>query len=150
MSQYQLAQLNIAHLLAPIDSPVLADFVNNLDRINGLAEAAPGFVWRLQTAEGDATAIKDFGEDYLVNMSVWQDVETLHTFVYQTAHAEIMSRRKQWFARIADAYSVLWWIKAGHRPDTAEARLRLDLLQQQGPTAQAFTFKRRFPSPEAR
>lgn len=147
MSTYQLAQLNIARLLAPLESPQLADFVANLDRINALAESSPGFVWRLQTEDGDATAIRDFGEEYIVNISVWRDVDALSQFVYRSAHTEIMSRRKEWFGRMREAYSVLWWVPAGHQPDTDEARERLTRLRQEGPGADAFTFKRPFAMP---
>ena len=147
-SAYQLAQLNIGRLLAPIDSPQLADFVANLDRINALADEAPGFVWRLQTEEGNATSIGGFGEDYIVNLSVWQDIESLHNYVYQTAHAQIMSRRKEWFARMDEAYTVLWWVPAGHEPDIPESRGRLNELRTHGPTERAFTFKRSWPAPD--
>lgn len=148
MTHYHLAQLNIAQLIAPLDSPELKDFVDNLERINALAEQSPGFVWRLQTEAGDATAIEHpFADDMIVNMSVWEDVESLHQFVYKTAHAPIMSRRREWFQRMTKAYMVLWWIPAGHEPTLLEAKQRLDLLQQQGPTAQAFTFKKAFPMP---
>lgn len=95
MSDYQLAQLNIADMVAPIDSPVLADFVASLDRINALADGSEGFVWRLQTEDGDATAIRHFGEDMLVNMSVWASVEALHGYVYKSAHTDVMRRRKE-------------------------------------------------------
>lgn len=149
MNDYQLAQLNIARLLEPLDSPRLADFVANLDRINALAESAEGFVWRLQTEEGDATGIQDFGAEYIVNLSVWRDAQALFDFVYRSAHTEIMGRRKEWFARLDRAYSVLWWVPAGHQPGTAEARERLERLQQQGPGPEAFTFKQRFPMPTA-
>lgn len=141
---YHLAQLNIAQLLAPIDSPQLKDFVDNLDRINALAEQSEGFIWRLQTEEGDATALRPFGEEVIVNLSVWENVEVLHQFVYRTAHAPIMSRRREWFARMANAYMVLWWIPEGHQPSVEEAKQRLDLLQAQGASAQAFTFKQVF------
>jgi hypothetical protein len=95
MPEVQLAQLNIARLAAPIDSPQLADFVANLERINALAESSAGFVWRLQTEEGDATAIRHFGDDVVVNMSVWEDVESLRSYVYETAHVEILRRRRE-------------------------------------------------------
>lgn len=144
---YHLAQLNIAQLLAPIDSPQLKDFVDNLDRINALAEQSEGFIWRLQTEEGDATALRPFGEEVIVNLSVWENVEVLHQFVYRTAHAPIMSRRREWFERMANAYMVLWWIPAGHQPSVEEAKQRLDLLQAQGASAQAFTFKQIFAQP---
>lgn len=140
---YQLAQLNIAQLLAPLDSPQLQDFVDNLDRINTLAEQSQGYIWRLQTEEGDATALRPFGDDVIVNLSVWQDIESLYQFVYKTAHTEIMSRRREWFERM-QTYMVLWWIPAGHQPSVEEAKQRLDLLQAQGASAEAFTFKKPF------
>ena len=149
MSGFELAQLNIAVMKAPLESPGMADFVANLDRINALAESSPGFVWRLQTEEGDATALRPFGDNMLVNMSVWRDVEALQDYAYKSAHADIMRRRKEWFERMADAYMVLWWIPEGHRPDVAEATARLDLLRRIGPTAEAFTFRQSFPPPSA-
>ncbi|MFK7996292.1 MAG: DUF3291 domain-containing protein [Granulosicoccus sp.] len=147
MSQV-LVQLNIATLVAPLDSPVLADFVADLDRINALAEQSPGFLWRLQSESGDATELEHgFGENVIVNMSVWESIEALHTYVYKTAHAKVMSRRKEWFERMTNAYSVLWWIPEGHRPTVGEAQLKLELLQSKGPGPDAFTFKASFPKP---
>ena len=147
---WQLAQLNIARMLAPIDSPQLADFVADLDRINALADESPGFVWRLQSDDGNATEVAHgFGSDMLVNLSVWATVEDLHQFIYRTAHAGVMSRRKEWFERMADAYTVLWWVPAGHRPTVAEAQQRLAVLRSQGSTQAAFTFKSPFPAPVA-
>lgn len=149
MSQYDLAQLNVAYLLEPLESPALKDFVDNLDRINALSEASPGFVWRLQTDDGDATAIRPFGEDCIVNLSVWQDVESLHNYVFRSAHIEIMRRRKEWFSRVKDATVVLWWVPRGHLPSVEEAKARLEQLRDHGPTPDAFTFKRSFPAPDA-
>lgn len=147
MSAFEIAQLNIARLSAPIDSPQLADFVANLDRVNALADAAPGFVWRLQTEDGDATAIRHFGDDYIVNMSVWRDVQALHDYVYRSAHTQVMRRRKEWFERMREAYMVMWWVPAGHRPSLEEADDRLRRLREHGPTEYAFTFKKAFPAP---
>lgn len=147
---HHLAQLNIATMKEPLESPGMADFVANLDRINALAEAAPGFVWRLVGDGGDdATGLRPLGENMLVNLSVWRDVASLHRYVYATAHAEIMRRRKEWFERMADAYVVLWWVPAGHQPSVAEAAERLSLLRRQGPGPQAFTFKQAFEAPDA-
>ncbi len=146
MSSYQLAQLNIAHLAAPLDSPQLADFVANLERINALAERSPGFVWRLQTPAGDATEIEHFGPDVIVNLSAWESVEALHDFVYRSAHVEIMRRRKEWFHKLR-TYMALWWVPIGHRPSLEEAESRLKHLETHGPTPQAFTFKQAFPAP---
>ena len=140
MSNYQLAQLNIAALKAPLDSPELKDFVDNLDRINALAEGSPGFVWRLKGDGNDATSLRPLGEEIIVNMSVWRDVAALRDFAYRSGHVEIMRRRREWFTRMAEAYMVLWWVPAGHEPTMAEAVERLTLLRQQGPTAAGLHF----------
>lgn len=149
MSGYELAQLNIAVMKEPLESPGMADFVANLDRINALAEASAGFVWRLQTEEGDATALRPMGENILVNMSVWQDAESLSAFVYRSAHADIMRRRREWFERMSDAYAVLWWVPRGHRPSMNEASAKLALLRSKGATPEAFTFREAFSPPDA-
>lgn len=148
MSSHQLAQLNIAKMKYAIDSPEMSDFVANLERINALAEQSLGFIWRLQTEEGDATSIRTFGSDILVNMSVWKDVKSLHDYVYRTAHTKIMSRRKEWFGRMEDAYTVLWWMPKGDYPSLDEAKERLEYLQVHGPTSEAFTFKKTFSAPD--
>ena len=144
MSHYQLAQLNIAKMKFAIDHPQMSDFVARLDDINALADAAPGFVWRLQIDDGDATGIDYFGTDALVNMSVWEDIESLHGYVYRSAHTEVMALRKQWFERMIESYSVLWWIAEGHTPSLDEASERLECLRELGPSARAFTFKQTF------
>ncbi len=146
MSNWQLAQLNIAHLLAPIDSPTLSDFVSELDRINALAENSNGFVWRLISDE-NAQSVNPFGDDFIVNLSVWESVETLFDYVYRTAHKDIMKQRKKWFKREGNAFMVLWWVPAGHQPTETEAKERLDLLQRDGPSKDAFTFKTTFAKP---
>jgi hypothetical protein len=150
MSAHELAQLNIGVIRGPIDSPVMAQFVANLDRINALAERAPGFVWRLQTEAGNATAIRPFpDENVAINLSVWRDVESLNAFVYRSAHVEIMRRRKEWFERMSEAFLVLWWVREGHRPSVQEAIARLETLRAQGPTPEAFTFRQPFAPPDA-
>ena len=122
MSAYELAQLNIGIIRGPMDSPIMADFAANLARINALAERSHGFVWRLQTEEGDATAIRAFEDpNLLLNMSVWRDLESLRTYVYTSAHVDMMRRRREWFEPMRDAYLVLWWIPKSHRPTVAEA-----------------------------
>jgi hypothetical protein len=148
MSNFELAQLNIAYLKAPIDSPLLADFVANLDRINLLADASDGFRWRLETDEGNATSLRPLGDDVLVNMSVWRDLDALRNFVYHPAHAEIMKRRREWFAQAPQAYAVLWWVPSGHRPSLSEAADRLERLRRHGPSSTAFTFGRIFRAPD--
>lgn len=148
MSTYHLAQLNIAWMKAPLESPEMADFVANLERINALAEASPGYVWRLQDEAGDATAIRPFGDEVLVNMSLWQDVQSLSDYVYKSAHTEMLKRRREWFERVEQAHQVLWWVPVGHRPDVVEAAERLAHLRERGATQQAFTFRQPFSRPE--
>ena len=147
MINYHLAQLNIAKMKYPIDSDNMSGFVDNLDRINALAERSAGFVWRLQTDEGDSTGIDHFGSDILINMSVWTDVESLHHYVYKTVHADIMSQRKTWFDRIAEAYSVLWWIPDDRFPTLEESSEKLELLKSVGSSKDAFTIKQHYPQP---
>ncbi|MDH1557760.1 DUF3291 domain-containing protein [Pseudomonas chengduensis] len=147
MSAYHLAQLNIAWMKTPLESPEMADFVANLERINALAEGSPGYVWRLQDEAGDATAIRPFGDEVLVNMSVWQDVQSLSDYVYKSAHTEMLKRRREWFERVEQAHQVLWWVPAGHRPSVVEAVERLAHLREYGATAQAFTFRHAFAAP---
>jgi heme-degrading monooxygenase HmoA len=147
MAGLELAQLNIAHLKAPIDSPVLVDFIANLERINRLADTADGFRWRLQTDEGNAAALRPFGDDVLINMSVWRDLDALRNYVQLPAHSEMMKRRREWFTQAPEAYAVLWWVPSGHRPSVAEAHDRLQQLRQHGPSSAAFTFGRFFPAP---
>ena len=148
MSRFELAQLNIAKMKGPLDSPLLADFVANLDRINAVADSATGFVWRLQTTEGDATALRPLGDDTLVNMSVWRDVASLRNYVYRTAHVDVMRRRKEWFEHMSEAFIVLWWVAAGHRPTVQEAVSKLELLRKTGPSEDAFTFRNAYPAPD--
>ena len=119
MAAFDLAQMNVARLRAPLDSPLLADFVGALDRINALADGSPGFVWRLQDDSGNATALSPMGEDIIVNLSVWQDAESLQAFVYRSDHVGVMRRRREWFEKM-DLYLVLWWVPHGHRPTAAE------------------------------
>jgi hypothetical protein len=144
VSRYQLAQLNIAKMKFAIDDPGMSGFVARLDDINALADSAPGFIWRLQTEEGDATGIDYFGTDRLVNMSVWTDLDSLHNYIYRSAHNEVMALRKQWFDRMTEAYSVLWWVVENHIPTLEEASEHLECLRLQGPGPGAFTFKQAF------
>jgi len=146
---HHLAQVNIARLLAPLDSPQLVGFVSRLEEINALADAATGFVWRLQTEDGDATALRPYEDDrVLVNLSVWEDLEPLSGFVYRSPHAEVMRQRRAWFEGLAESHMALWWVPAGHRPSVEEAKQRLEHLRTQGPSPVAFTFRQPFPPPD--
>jgi heme-degrading monooxygenase HmoA len=144
-----LAQLNIGLPVGPLDGPELAAFMANLDPVNALADAAPGFVWRLQTEDGDATAIRPYDDDRLiVNMSVWTSVEALAAFVFSGEHRAIMKRRREFFVPMREAFQVLWWIPEGTPPTVTEAQERLTHLREHGPTPHAFTFRTPFPAPD--
>jgi hypothetical protein len=147
-SGFHLAQLNIARLIAPLDAPELADFVAWLEPINALADTTPGFVWRLQTEDGDATSVRAFDDDtIIVNLSVWESVHALHAFVYRSEHNAVFARRKEWFERIEQPYLVCWWIPAGEIPTVADAVVRLEKLRSEGPTPEAFTLRSPFGVP---
>jgi hypothetical protein len=151
VSTYHLAQYNIAWIVAPLDSPAMADFTNNIVAINQLAERAPGFVWRHQTEDGDSTAIRIRDDDrIIINFSVWQDAESLFQFAFYSGHADYYRRRKEWFTHEDEPYAVLWWVPAGHAPTVEEAEAKLAELARNGPTHDAFTFKKRFPAPVER
>ena len=140
-----LAQLNVGVPQGPLDGPVMAEFMDNLDRINALAEASMGYVWRLKDESGNATAIEaPFGPGVIVNLTVWRDVECLRLFTYKSEHALFLRRRRAWFKEMAGPFMALWWVPDGHRPGLAEAKARLDTLAKLGPTPESFTFTRAF------
>lgn len=152
-----LAQVNVGRLRAPLDSPLIAEFVAALDPVNAMADAAPGFVWRLQTEDGNATAIRAFERDakgapggILINMSVWESVEALGAWVYgAAAHLAVLRRRREWFERMEEAYAALWWIPRGHIPTVREAEDRVSHLRRHGPSPYAFTLREHFPPPDS-
>lgn len=140
-----LAQLNVGRLRAPMDDPRIDDFRENLDRINALAEASPGYVWRLQDDSGNATGIKPYGDELeIVNLTVWTSVEALADFTYRTGHVEFLRRRREFFEAAAVPILCLWWIPEGTIPSVEDAIARLDHLRARGPTPTAFTFRQRF------
>ena len=141
-----VAELNIGRTVAPLDDPALADFVDNLERINALGDASPGFVWRLQDEFGAATTIRAFDDPLMiVNLTVWETIEALRAFAYRSDHVEYLRRRREWFEPLDGPSLVLWWVPAGHRPTVDEARDRLDRLAADGPSPAAFTLKTTFP-----
>ena len=148
MKGFHLAQLNVARLKAPLDDPLLADFMAALEPVNAVADDAPGFVWRLQTEDGNATCLRVLGDDMmLVNMSVWESLEALTEFVRGAPHMAVMRRRRAWFERMAEAYLVLWWTPPGLPPTMSEGERRLLHLRRVGPSSEAFTFGDPFPAP---
>jgi hypothetical protein len=149
MPRYHIAQVNIGKIKAPLDDPQMAGFMGRLDEINALADRTPGFVWRLQTGEGNATYFRPYADDrILLNMSVWETVDALKNYVYKTVHAELLRHRHEWFEKFETTYLALWWVPAGHIPGIDEARKRLAHLDAHGPTEFAFTFKSVFPPEE--
>jgi heme-degrading monooxygenase HmoA len=149
MTDWHVAQLNVGKLRHPIDADETADFVAKLDPVNAVADAAPGFVWRLQDDSGNATSVRaDDDPLVIVNLSVWESVEALEAFVRGAQHVAVLRRRGEWFEKISAAYLVLWWIPAGRRPTTGEAMDRLAYLRAHGATPTAFTFRERF-APDA-
>lgn len=147
---YHLAQINIGRIRGPIDGPVMAGFVAQLDAINALAEQSPGFVWRFQTDEGNATAVQAYQDPLvLINLTVWETVDALFNYVYRSAHNAALRERKSWFEPYGSPYMALWWVEAGRLPTVEEGKARLERLTREGPTPAAFNFKTRFPAPSA-
>lgn len=142
---YHLAQINIARSVAPLTDPAMKGFVDRLDAINALADAAPGFVWRLQSEAGDATAIRAFDDPLIiVNMSVWETLESLYDYVYRSDHREPLRNRRAWFRKLDGPHSAMWWVTAGEIPTVEEGRRRLARLAAEGPGPLAFTYGRIF------
>jgi hypothetical protein len=143
---YNLAQINIARMKGVnIEDSVMKDFADNLDQVNALAENSRGFVWRLKDESNNATSINPYqDEKILVNVSVWENIESLENFTYKTFHTDFLKRRKEWFELFGKAYYALWWIPKGHFPTTQEAVERLEHLQKNGASETAFDFKNRF------
>ncbi|MCV6590413.1 MAG: DUF3291 domain-containing protein [Marinobacterium sp.] len=148
MPKYQLAQFNIGRPLYELDDPRMAEFMDNLDRINTLAENHPGFIWRLTGDNGNATEFEIFGDAKLIsNLTIWKDVAALKDYVYNSDHLYFLKARKQWFEAPREAIMVLWWVPAGYHPTLQEAEQKLTLLRQQGSSAEAFTPHKPFPAP---
>jgi hypothetical protein len=150
MADWHLAQLNVARLREPLDHPDIASFVAALDEVNALAESSPGFVWRLTDEGGQSSSYVRADDDPLViiNLSVWESPDALQNFVFRTAHATFLRRRREWFVRMDDAYLVCWWVPAGHVPTVDEALKRLAALRRDGASDRAFALRDRRPSPD--
>lgn len=150
MSRSEIAQLNVGRAVGPMDSAVMTGFMQWLDEINALAERSPGFVWRLQGDSGNNTDLKVTDDPlFIVNLSVWSSIEALYDFTYRSAHKTVFKRRHEWFERLGRPNTVLWWQRAGTIPTAEQALARLERLTSLGPTADAFSFKQRFPAPDA-
>jgi Domain of unknown function (DUF3291) len=150
MTQYHIAQLNTAHMRAPLDMPLMAGFAQQLDAINALADVHSGFIWRLTGEDPNDPAILSLGENRLVNISVWRDIASLSDYAYRSDHAAALRRRSDWFFAQSQATLVLWWVPAGSIPSIAEAVQRLAHLRELGPSPHAFSFREQFPPGEPR
>lgn len=150
MTGFHLAQVNVGHIVGPLDGPEMAGFVAELPRINRLADESPGFVWRMVDEDGaDATALRpdDADELLLVNCSVWESLDALRDYVYRSDHLSVLAKRREWFVRPGEPHMAMWWVPTGHRPSVAEAMERLTLLRRHGPGPRAFTFRDPHPTP---
>src|SRR5262249_22889835 len=133
------------------ENPLMEGFRSQVDPITALADRSPGFVGRLQTEDGNATAIRPYDDDRMaINLSVWESLEALQQFVYRSAHVGPLRDRKQWFEPLDEPILALWWVPAGHIPTVAEAKERLERLKAHGPGPEAFTFRALFPAPDGK
>lgn len=150
MAEWELAQFNLARAVDTLESPALAGFVAELKRLNELADVSAGFVWRYEGHSADEpAAAADNDPQMLLNLSVWRSVQALYDYTYRGDHARQIARRKEWFEQTREPRLVLWWVPAGRRPTLQEGLARLQELRTRGPTSRAFTFKQRFPAPDA-
>jgi heme-degrading monooxygenase HmoA len=147
---YHLAQINIATTRYPLGSLEMKEFMDALEGINALAEQSAGFVWRLTGDNDNATEYRPYDDDrIIVNISVWNSLESLKNYVYNSAHTDYLRRRKEWFAIMREAYTALWWVEVGHTPNIEEAKSKLESLRVHGSTPVAFAFIEPFPAPQA-
>lgn len=146
---YHLAQVNIAKRLAPMDDPVMQDFINNVERINTIADKAEGFIWRMQD-EDKELAVEIFQDDaLLINISVWKNLESLFDYTYKSGHIEVFKRKKEWFRKMKMVHMAFWYVPEGYVPTFKDAKNRLDYLNKYGDTPYAFTFKSKFSPKDA-
>jgi hypothetical protein len=148
---HHIAQINIARMHGVnINDPIMQEFVDNLEPVNQLADISPGFVWRFKEEGGDATAFNPYGDErIIINWSVWETVEQLEDFVYNSFHTEIMKKQRQWFEKLGRPHYVIWYIPKGHIPTFEEANERLEYLDAHEPSPHAFNFRAKFPIPDA-
>ena len=132
-----LAELNIGKFKYPTTDPRMAEFMDNLDRVNALAERSPGFVWRLKGDNNNATEFR-VGDDNAANLSVWETPKDLENYVFKTVHAQFYKKRAAWFDLMEKPHMVFWWVDEGHQPTLQEAMDRLEHYEKIGATDQAF------------
>ena len=147
--KHQIAQINIARMIGVnIDDPIMQEFVDNLDSVNELAESSPGFIWRIKDDSNNASSFNPYDdEQIIINISVWEDIESLEQFTYKTFHTDFLRRRREWFQKFGKASFAMWWIKEGDFPTVEEAVEKLAYFQLYGPSVSVFDFKERFSAP---
>ncbi|WP_298346049.1 DUF3291 domain-containing protein [uncultured Algibacter sp.] len=141
---YHLAQVNIAKRLAPMDDPIMQDFINNVEKINAIADEAEGFIWRMQDEDKDLGAEIFQDDTLLINMSVWESLVSLFNYTYKSGHIEVFKRKKEWFSKMKMVHMAFWYIPEGYEPTFQDAKQRLDYLNKYGDTPYAFSFKSKF------
>ncbi|WP_298496043.1 DUF3291 domain-containing protein [uncultured Algibacter sp.] len=149
MTNYHLAQVNIAKRLAPMDDPIMKDFIDNLDKINAIADKAEGFIWRLKDEDKDEAAIVFQDDTFIINMSVWETLETLFNYTYKSGHIDVFKRKKEWFSKMKMIHMAFWYVPVGYEPTFQDAKDRLDYLNKHGDTPYAFSFKSKFTFKDA-
>ena len=149
MSKFHLAQVNIAKRLAPMDDPIMLDFVNNLDKINAIADSFDGFIWRLKDEDKDEATLIFKDDTLIINMSVWENLESLFNYTYNSGHIEVFKRKKEWFSKMKMVHMAFWYVPEGYNPTFQDAKDRLDYLNTHGDTPFAFSFKSKFTIEDA-
>ncbi|MGB5417776.1 DUF3291 domain-containing protein [Algibacter sp.] len=144
MTKFHLAQVNIARRLAPMDDPIMQDFVNNLDKMNAIADLSNGFIWRLKDEDKDEAAIVFKDDLLIINMSVWENLESLFNYTYNSGHIEVFKRKKEWFSKIKMMHMAFWFVPEGYVPTFQDAKTRLDYLNTHGETPFSFSFKSKY------
>lgn len=149
MINYQLAEVNIAKRLAPMDDPIMQDFINNVDKMNAIADASEGFIWRLKDEDKDLGAEIFESHELLINMSVWKSLDDLFNYTYNSGHIEVYKRKKEWFSKMKMMHMAFWYVPEGYEPTFQDAKDRLDYLNTHGDTPYAFSFKSKFTVEDA-
>lgn len=149
MTKHYLSQVNIAKSLAPMDDPIMQDFINNVDKINAIADTSEGFIWRLKDEDKEEAAAVFQDDSLIINMSIWENLESLFNYTYKSGHIEVFKRKKEWFSKMKMVHMAFWYIPEGDIPTFQDAKNRLDYLEKHGDTPFAFSFKSNFTLEDA-